>query len=87
MPVEINGINYLTAKDVLEEVNVSRQTLWRWRQEGKIPAGNRFRNRQVIFSPEEVEIIRNFANRIEPISEAEGLQLGLFNGFNTKGNS
>lgn len=80
MPVKINEISYLTASDVLEEVGVTRQTLWRWRQEGKIPQGNRFRNRQVIFSPEEVEVIREFANRIEPIREDEDVQLSLFNG-------
>ena len=84
MPVIINNISYLTVTDVLNEVKVTRQTLWRWRQEGKIPVGNRFRNRQVIFSPEEVETIRDFANRIEPISDTDDAQMSLFGGVKGK---
>lgn len=80
MAVIIDQKQYLTASEILELVGVSRQTLWRWRQEGKVPQGNRYRNRQVIFSPEEVEVICEFANRIEPISDDEDIQLSLFNG-------
>lgn len=69
MPLEINKIRYLTLADLLKEVDVTRQTLWRWRQEGKIPPGHRYRNRQVICSPEEVEAIREHANRVEPIDD------------------
>jgi hypothetical protein len=85
MPTKINGTQYLTASDLLKELDITRQTLWRWRREGKIPAGHRFRNRQVIFSPEEVEVIRDYANRIEPISDMDDAQLSLFNGGNGKG--
>ena len=79
MPTEINGIQYLSATELLERIDVTRQTLWRWRQEGKIPAGHRFRGRQVVFSPEEVLAIRKYANRIEPIDNSEAGQLSLFN--------
>lgn len=67
MPININDVRYLTVTDLLKEVGVTRQTLWRWRQEGKVPTGHRYRNRQVVFSPEEVEAISEYANRIEPI--------------------
>ena len=67
MPIQIDGVKYFSATDVLNGVSVSRQTLWRWRQEGKIPAGHRYRDRQVLFTAEEVESIRQFENRIEPI--------------------
>ena len=80
MPVEINGIKYLSATELLDAVDVTRQTLWRWRQEGKIPAGHRFRGRQVVFSPDEVAAIEEYANRIEPIDSADAAQLSLFNG-------
>ena len=80
MPTEINGISYLSATELLETVDVTRQTLWRWRQEGKIPAGHRFRGRQVVFSPEEVSVIQEYANRIEPIENSDAGQLNLFNG-------
>lgn len=80
MSVQVNGIKYLSAAELLETVDVTRQTLWRWRQEGKIPAGHRFRGRQVVFSPEEVSAIQEFANRIEPIDGSDEGQLSLFGG-------
>jgi hypothetical protein len=59
---------------------VTRQTFWRWRQEGKIPAGYRHRGKQVLFSPEEVSVIEACANRIEGIEPSGAPQLGLFRG-------
>ncbi len=86
MPVEINETSYLTATDVRKQVNVTRQTLWRWRQEGKIPAGHRYRNRQVIFTPDEVKAIQEYANRIEPIDNSDSKQMSLFSScFNREG--
>jgi predicted DNA-binding transcriptional regulator AlpA len=79
MPVDINNVLYLTATEVLGTVEVTRQTLWRWRHEGKIPAGHRYRGRQVVFSPGEVEVIQAYANRIEPIEVSHPGQLSLFN--------
>ncbi len=80
MSVKIYGIKYLTATGVLETIDVARQTLWRWRHEGKIPAGHRYRGRWVVFNPEEVLEIQEYANRIEPIDNSEAGQLSLFNG-------
>ena len=81
MPKEIEGITYLHATELAEEIGVSRQTIWRWRREGKIPAGNRFRGRQVVFSPSEVEAARDFAFGVEPILEDEDEeQFSLFGG-------
>ena len=39
----------------------------RWRNEGKVPAGHRHRNRSLLFTSDEAEAIRQFANRIEPL--------------------
>ena len=86
MPITVQGRSYLTASDVLERVPVTRQTLWRWRQEGKIPAGHRFRGKQVLFSAEEVAVIEAYANRIEPIEPNGTRQLGLFRGKLPSGN-
>ena len=82
MTVEIEGAVYLFVSDVVDRLAVSRQTLWRWRQEGKIPKGHRFRGKQVVFSAEEIEEIEAFANRLEPIgaSSNDQDQLRLFNG-------
>jgi hypothetical protein len=79
MPIDIGGTQYLITAEVLDGLKVSRQTLWRWRQQGKIPAGHRYRGREVVFSPAEVAAIREFANRVEPIEPGQNTQLGLFN--------
>ena len=81
MPVEIQGAQYYTNSEIADELKVSRQTLWRWRDKQRIPAGMRYRTRQVLFTAEEVEEIRQFANRLEPIELGSGTtvrQLGLF---------
>ena len=82
MTVEIEGAVYFCVSDVVDRIAVSRQTLWRWRQEGKIPKGHRFRGKQVVFSAEEMEEIEAFANRLEPIgaSRIDQTQLRLFSG-------
>jgi excisionase family DNA binding protein len=80
MPVSIEGEEYYTNSEVSDELKVSRQTLWRWREKGSIPAGLRYRTRQVLFKADEVEAIRQFANRLVPIElgNGSGRQLGLF---------
>jgi predicted site-specific integrase-resolvase len=60
-------VNYHSVAGVLEVTGVSRQTLWRWRREGKVPAGHRFRDKLLVFTVEELEQILQFANRLEPI--------------------
>jgi predicted site-specific integrase-resolvase len=71
MSVKISGVIYFSTADVTEELRISRQTLWRWRQNGRIPPGHRYRNRYVLFTKREVEAIRHFANRIEPIAHPD----------------
>lgn len=80
LPVNINNISYLSVSELLDELEVTRQTLWRWRQDGKIPAGHRMRNRMVVFSPPEVDEIKAFANQVEPIEPGGRAmpQLNLF---------
>ena len=79
MAIDIAGTSYIAANELLAELNISRQTLWRWRREGNIPVGHRFRDGKVVFTEAEADEIRQFANRVEPIDEAERNQLGLFN--------
>ncbi len=78
MSIEIDDVLYYSAAEVSERLGISRQTLWRWRREGKIPAGHRFRDRRVLFTGQEVETIREFATRVEPIGRGDHTQLGLF---------
>lgn len=74
MPLEIAGVPYFNAADIQRDVGVARQTLWRWRKAGKIPQGRRYRDRQVVFTEQEVRAIREYSNRLEPADAAEGAE-------------
>lgn len=80
MTVEINGNEYSQITEVAELVGVSRQSLWRWRRDGSIPIGRKYRGRQIIYTREEIELIRQFADRIEPIDSQHRQQKTLFEG-------
>lgn len=77
MPIHIDGIEYFTAADIHSELGVVRQTLWRWRKAGKIPQGRRYRDKQVVFTREEVDAIREYSNRLEPAQTPHANQLEL----------
>ena len=78
MCIEIKGVEYLSTTEVLKAAAVSRQTLWRWRQEGRVPDGHRFRNGQVLFSGAEYQEILAYANHLEPGAlTTDPAQLGL----------
>jgi len=76
--VVVEGVSYVPAADLARELGVTRQTIWRWRTEGKIPAGHRFRNGRVLFSSTEADAVRRFARQIEPLDRTPAGQLGLF---------
>jgi hypothetical protein len=76
---KINGIEYFTVPEILRELRIARQTLWRWRQQQKIPAGHRYRDRNLLYTLGEVQEIRQFANRVEDIEQNNKNQLKLFN--------
>ena len=78
MPVLIRGQNYSTNTEVAKELGISPVTLWRWRKKGVIPAGLRSRTGQVLFTQDEVVMIRNYFNKLEPIELGSIRQLGLF---------
>jgi predicted DNA-binding protein (UPF0251 family) len=78
-PIKIDSTKYYPASEIIKELRISRQTLWRWRNEGKVPVGQLYRGKQIIFTAEEAETIRQFANRIEPLDEIDTNQLKLFN--------
>lgn len=78
MAVDIAGEHYYVLTEVAEELRVTRQSLWLWRKNGKIPMGRRARGRQVLFTEAEVSAIRQYANRLEPIELGGVRQLRLF---------
>lgn len=75
MPIRIEGVDYFTAADIHREIGVARQTLWRWRKAGKIPQGRRYRDRQIVFTREEVKSIREYSSRLEPAEATQPKQL------------
>ena len=77
-PIEIEDLQFISLSELAEELGVSRQTLWRWRNGGKIPAGHRYRDGRVLFTSEQVEEICRFANRIDPIEVPTRDQMKLF---------
>jgi len=78
MSLTIAGTEYLTADEVCRLVGVSRQTLWRWRQNARIPPGSRLRAKRLVFSLPEVEQIQTYASFLEPADRRSGVQLRLF---------
>ena len=63
----------LRTQDVAKAVGVSKRTLLRWLHEGKIPETVRDRNNYRLFTEEDVDRIREFANlRRKPVELAQG---------------
>lgn len=81
MSVEVDGVTYYSASEVARAAGVSRQSLWRWRTDGKVPPGRRYRDRQILFSAREVEQVKHYANRLEP-AEPASAQIRLFDDRN-----
>lgn len=77
MPLQVDDVTYFSVNEVLASLGISRVTLWRWRAERKVPQGGRLRNR-LVFSSDELEAIRQYAVRVEPIDPAGDDQLRLF---------
>ncbi len=80
-PVRIGDAELFSAESVQAALGISRQTLWRWRQDGKIPPGYRDRRRRLFFTAEEFEAVRAYAFRIEPAQAVHGSQLSLLSGI------
>jgi predicted DNA-binding transcriptional regulator AlpA len=81
MPVLIDGTRYFSAIEIAKELGVSRSTFWRWRSRGEIPNGRRYRRgKMVLFTEEEFEAVREFANHLEPVQGTDRDQMKLFNG-------
>jgi predicted DNA-binding transcriptional regulator AlpA len=85
MPLHINGSLYFKSTEVLDELDISRQTLWRWRQDPDFPQGAKLRGR-LVFSQDELEAIKDYAFRLEPVEpEVDPSQLALFEGRRAHG--
>ncbi len=74
----IDGVNYHTASEVLKATGIARQTLYRWRKEGRVPQGHRLRGRLLLFTESDYAAILAHANRIDPsLPETDPAQIAL----------
>jgi len=80
MPVTIEDTQYYRVVEITRDLGISRTTLWRWRSDGRIPPGRLYRGGAVVFTSEELDAIRAFANRLEPVQAPNRDQMALFNG-------
>ena len=78
LAMELHGQEYLPSGELAEELGISRQTLWRWRKQGKVPAGHKYRDGQVLFTTEEASRVREYAHQLEPLDQVSLDQLRLF---------
>jgi transposase-like protein len=76
--MQIKGAEFFSGSDLAQELGISRQTLWRWRHEGKIPQGHRFRDKRIVFTAEEAQTVRDYATRLEPASATQAAQSRFF---------
>ncbi len=58
---------YVAATEVIRSLGITRQTLWRWRQAGLVPAGAKYRDHLLVFTDDEVVLIREYAQRVIPV--------------------
>ena len=65
-PLVIDGVTYVATGEICQRLHLARQTLWRWRRTGRVPSGRRWRDKQIVFSPAEVEQILRYAHKLEP---------------------
>jgi predicted DNA-binding transcriptional regulator AlpA len=72
--------HFYSVTEVAEVADVTRQTIWRWRKDNKIPEGRKYRGRNVVFTQDELEEIYAYAHRLEPSGETDDFtdQLNLF---------
>lgn len=84
MPTEIDGSIFYSCTEVASACGVSRQTIWRWRQDGLIPIGRARRGRSVVFSQTELEYIRAHAGLLEEHRPALAFEIYLDNAASTR---
>ena len=65
MPIELAGHVYYYTEELVLLLDVSRQSLWRWRRAEKIPRGQKIGGKAVLYSQDELEAIRRYVNRFE----------------------
>jgi cysteine desulfurase len=84
MPTNVKGITYYTASEVAKNAGITRQTLWRWRQSGEAPSGRQQKDRRLLFTQEEANLVSGYAQRIGSFSGNSIENVYLDNASTTK---
>lgn len=71
MQQRIDGVDYFSMAEVILATGVCRQTVWRWRKAGRIPQGQLFRDRKILYTESEFRAIREFASRVDPVEPVD----------------
>jgi hypothetical protein len=58
------GQTFYNMTEVCDFIRRSRTTVWRWKQEEKIPKGRRYRDKELLFTQQEMESIYAYAHRM-----------------------
>lgn len=84
MPTQIDGTIFFTCTDVAQACAVSRQTIWRWRQDGLIPNGRASRTRAVVFTESELNFILSHSEQADASRDARSRVIYLDNAASTR---
>jgi cysteine desulfurase len=84
MPTQIDGSIFYSGKEVAAACGVSRQTIWRWRQDGLIPEGRPRRGGTVVFTEAELEYIRARISQGIPSETGAPAEIYLDNAASTR---
>lgn len=74
MPIELKGSTFYALNEVAELAEVTRQTIWRWKRDGKVPSGRRYRGRELLFTRRELKKICDYAHRLEPDASTSNVE-------------
>jgi predicted site-specific integrase-resolvase len=77
MPLVLNGRTIFTIGEALEQAGISRATYFRWIKQGRIrDAEYRDRNGRRVMTPEEVEALRSYSQRMVASSPQLNMEFG-----------
>ncbi len=68
----MNDTEFFMLSEVAKAAGVTRQTIWRWRVDRRVPQGRRYRDRIVLYTAAERAEICRFASRLDLVEGEQG---------------
>ncbi len=84
LPTLIEGTTFFSITEVATSCGVSRQTFWRWRQDGSVPQGRQDRHARLMFTEAELDLTRAFAGGVTSPRAAASTSIYLDNAASTR---